>query len=76
MSIDPQQYCELLVCPVCRSKLVVDGHSFVCRSRACRLRFAVKDDIPVMLADEAQVVSLEDWAALIVPISAANAAAN
>ena len=76
MSIDLQHYCELLVCPVCRSKLVVDGHSFVCRSRDCRLRFSVKDDIPVMLADEAQVVSLEVWTAIIEPISAVNAAAN
>jgi len=76
MSIDLKQYCELLVCPVCHSKLVVDGHSFVCRSRDCRLRFAVKDDIPVMLADEAQMVSMEDWVALFESISAANAAAN
>ncbi len=76
MSIDLQQFCELLVCPVCRSKLVVDGRSFVCRSRDCRMRFAVKDDIPVMLADEAQMVSMEDWAAMIEPISAVKAAAN
>ena len=65
MSIDYSSYVQLLVCPACKSKLVVDGHSFVCRSEPCRLRFDVKDDIPVMLADEAQPVAPDEWAALI-----------
>lgn len=64
MSIDLQSYAKLLVCPACRSKLVVDGHSFVCRSETCRLRYDVKDDIPVMLADEAQPVAPDEWAAI------------
>ena len=76
MSIDLQQYCELLVCPSCHSKLTVDGHSFVCRSRDCRLRFAVKDDIPVMLADEAQIIPFDAWAAIIEPVTATNAVAK
>lgn len=65
MLIDLSSYSKLLVCPVCRSKLVVDGHSLVCGSDSCRLRFDVKDDIPVMLADEAQPVAPDEWAALI-----------
>ena len=69
MTIDLSQYAELLVCPVCHSKFVVDGHSFVCRSKECRLRFAVKDDIPVMLADEAQPLSSDDWSAVMAKIS-------
>lgn len=65
MSIDLQSYAKLLVCPACRSKLVVDGHSFVCRSETCRLRYDVKDDIPVMLPDEAQPIAPDEWAAII-----------
>lgn len=65
MSIDLQSYAQLLVCPACRSKLVVDGHSLVCRSESCRLRFEVKDDIPVMLSDEAQPVATDEWAAIL-----------
>lgn len=64
MTIDLQSYAQLLVCPACRSKLVVDGHAFVCRSEACRLRYEVKDDIPVMLSDEAQAIAPDEWAAI------------
>ena len=65
MTIDLSQYAQILVCPVCHSKFVVDGHSFVCQSPDCRLRFTVKDDIPVMLADDARLLSPEEWSAVM-----------
>lgn len=73
MSIDLQPYAQLLVCPACRSKLVVDGRSFLCRKESCRLRYEVKDDIPVMLSDEANPVASEEWAAIIQRVIATNA---
>lgn len=72
MSIDLQTYLKLLVCPACRSGLVVDGQSLVCRSETCRLRYAVKDDIPVMLSDEAQPVPADEWVAVIQRSTSAN----
>lgn len=45
---------EILVCPVCKGPLdyrKAEGE-LVCK--ACRLAYAVKDDIPVMLEDEAR----------------------
>jgi uncharacterized protein YbaR (Trm112 family) len=65
MSIDLHRYVQLLVCPACRSKLVVDGQSFLCRSESCRLRYEVKDGIPVMLSDEARPVVPDEWAAIL-----------
>ena len=65
MTINLQPYVQLLVCPACRSKLLVDGASFVCSSDSCRLRYDVKDDIPVMLSDEAQSVAPDAWAAIV-----------
>ena len=65
MLIDLQSYSQLLVCPACRSKLVIDGRSFVCKSQSCRLRYDVKDDIPVMLSDEAKSVAPDEWATII-----------
>ncbi|MCB1959722.1 MAG: Trm112 family protein [Rhodocyclaceae bacterium] len=45
---------EILVCPVCKGPL--DYHraeaELVCK--ACRLAYPVRDDIPVMLEDEAR----------------------
>jgi uncharacterized protein YbaR (Trm112 family) len=49
----PPQLLEILVCPKCRGALEYrpDESALVCH--ACRLRYAVRDGIPVMLIDEA-----------------------
>jgi uncharacterized protein YbaR (Trm112 family) len=45
---------EILVCPLCKGPLVHrrEPHELVCR--ADRLAFPVRDDIPVMLEEEAR----------------------
>ena len=46
---------EILVCPVCKTpvRLVGDGAGLKCDT--CRRVYPIKDDIPVMLVDEATV---------------------
>ena len=61
MSFDPQHAVELLVCPRSHAKLVFDGHGLVSTDPETRLRYAIRDDIPVMLADEAENLSIEAW---------------
>jgi uncharacterized protein YbaR (Trm112 family) len=45
---------ELLVCPVCKTSLVLkdDDKGLLCRT--CRRVFPIRDDIPVMLLEEAR----------------------
>jgi uncharacterized protein len=45
---------EILVCPKCKGgvRLTENGDGLVCR--ACKLKYPVKDGIPVMLIDEAE----------------------
>ena len=45
---------EILVCPKCKGPLEYhrEPHSLVCRR--CALRYEVRDDIPILLIDEAQ----------------------
>lgn len=46
---------EILVCPRCKGELehrTEPAESLDCRT--CRLRFEVRDDIPIMLLDEAK----------------------
>jgi len=47
---------DLLVCPKCKGEihLLEDNSGLVCT--ACRLKYPVRDDIPVMLIDEAEVL--------------------
>ena len=51
---------EILVCPLCKGPLVwkKDARELVCK--ADRLAFAVKNDIPVMLEDEARRLGPEE----------------
>lgn len=52
MSID-QRLLEILACPKCQGNLVLtekeDG--LICRS--CKLLYPIRDDIPIMLIEEA-----------------------
>ncbi len=50
-----------LVCPKTKSALVLDGGGLVSVDPESRLKYAVKDDIPIMLADEAVELSPEEW---------------
>ncbi|RUR18294.1 Trm112 family protein [Legionella sp. km535] len=49
---------ELLVCPLCKGKLIVKKQELICKFD--RLAFPVRDDIPVMLEHEARILSLEE----------------
>lgn len=52
----PPQLLEILVCPRCKGALEhrEAESSLVCP--ACRLRYAIRDGIPIMLVDEATPV--------------------
>ena len=52
MTLSPQLL-AILVCPKCKGELEyrAEEASLICP--ACRLRYAVRDDIPIMLIDEA-----------------------
>ncbi len=52
---------SLLVCPGSRTNLIQEGDSLICTDSACRLKFAIRDNIPIMLVDEAVQLSAEEW---------------
>jgi uncharacterized protein YbaR (Trm112 family) len=45
---------DLLVCPACRTQVALEGERLVCQNAACGLKFPVRDDIPIMLIQEAK----------------------
>ena len=52
MTLAPQLL-EILVCPKCKGALEYREAEPALLCRACRLKYAVRDDIPIMLIDEA-----------------------
>jgi len=51
---------EILACPLCKSSLSYDKGAQELICKADHLAFPVRDDIPVMLEDEARVLSSEE----------------
>ena len=45
---------DILVCPVCKGPLLYRKAEQELVCKPCRLAFQIKDDIPVMLEDEAR----------------------
>ena len=51
---------EILVCPLCKGPLVYKKPEQELICKADRLGFPVRDDIPVMLVDEARKLPAEE----------------
>ena len=51
---------DILVCPLCKGPLQYDKKKSELICKADRLAFPIRDDIPVMLEDEARKLSEEE----------------
>ena len=51
---------EILVCPVCKGQLRFDKAKAELVCRVDRLAYPIRDDIPVMLEDEARRLNEEE----------------
>ncbi len=49
---------EILVCPLCKGKLLLKKNELICRFD--RLAYPIRDQIPVMLEHEARIIPLEE----------------
>lgn len=56
MAISPELL-EILRCPKCKSEVKIkeDQSGLTCQNPECKLVYPIKDEIPVMLIDEAKV---------------------
>lgn len=55
---------EILACPICKGPLHYDKTKSELVCKADRLAFPIRDDIPVMLENEARQLTAEDIEAL------------
>ncbi len=53
---------DILVCPVCKGKLIYDRERQELVCKACRLAYPIRDDIPVMLEEEARQLEADEYA--------------
>ena len=46
---------DIVACPACKADVRLEGERIVCAK--CGRRYPIKDDIPIMLVDEAELPS-------------------
>jgi uncharacterized protein YbaR (Trm112 family) len=51
---------EILVCPICKGPLEYRKADKELVCKPCKLAYPIRDDIPVMLEDEARPLGAED----------------
>ena len=51
---------DILVCPVCKGKLYYDKGASELICRVDRLAYPIRDDIPVMLEEEARKLAADE----------------
>jgi uncharacterized protein YbaR (Trm112 family) len=56
---------EILCCPETKADLVLDADTLVSTDKKTRRRYKIVDDIPVMLIDESEQLSIEEWTVIM-----------
>ena len=60
MSLDPELL-KILVCPLSKAPLVLEGDTLVSTDSGTRRRYRIEDDIPNMLVDHSEQLDEESW---------------
>jgi uncharacterized protein len=56
---------DILCCPETKADLVLEGDFLVSTDKNTRRRYKIENDIPIMLIDESEVLTLEAWAEIM-----------
>ena len=56
---------DILCCPETKADLVLDGDTLVSTDKETRRRYRIEDDIPIMLIEESEQLSMEEWVAIM-----------
>ena len=51
----PKELLEILVCPICKTPVTLTAGNSGLKCGTCRRVYPVRDDIPVMLPEEAKI---------------------
>ncbi len=60
-----QELLDILCCPETKADLVLDGNTLVSVDKNTRRRYRIEDDIPIMLIEESEQLSVEEWTSIM-----------
>lgn len=60
-----QELLDILCCPETKADLVLDGNTLVSVDKNTRRRYRIEDDIPIMLIEESEQLSVAEWTSIM-----------
>ncbi len=60
-----QELLDILCCPETKADLLLDGNTLVSVDKNTRRRYRIEDDIPIMLIEESEQLSVEEWTSIM-----------
>ena len=57
---------DRLCCPETKADLVLDGNFLVSVDEKTRRRYRIENDIPIMLIEESEHLSMDEWKAIMI----------
>ncbi|MBD3674571.1 MAG: Trm112 family protein [Planctomycetaceae bacterium] len=64
MAFEFEAIASLVKCPGCGATLIPAENALICANPEHRFSFPILDGIPLLLAEEAQELSTEEWTAM------------
>lgn len=57
---------DRLCCPETKADLVLEGNFLVSVDKKTRRRYRIEDDIPIMLIEESEQLSMDEWKSIMI----------
>ncbi|MGE5804676.1 MAG: Trm112 family protein [Ignavibacteria bacterium] len=56
---------DILCCPESKADLVLDNNTLVSTDKKTRRRYRIENDIPIMLIEESEQLSMDEWKSIM-----------
>jgi uncharacterized protein YbaR (Trm112 family) len=56
---------DILCCPESKADLVLDSNTLVSTDKKTRRRYRIENDIPIMLIEESEQLSMDEWKSIM-----------
>jgi hypothetical protein len=57
---------DRLCCPETKADLVLEGSHLVSVDKNSRRSYRIEDDIPIMLIEESEILSVDEWKSIMI----------
>ncbi len=65
LKVISKELLDILCCPESKADLVLDNNTLVSTDKKTRRRYRIENDIPIMLIEESEQLSMDEWKSIM-----------